>query len=84
MEWIPVTTRLPAHGVDVLVTLAPVRKGAKSKVAIGTRWDADGPSHCGVAGWSVNDDDIKTPLSWMALPLPFNHTSPIKRPDHQL
>ena len=73
MEWIPVTTRLPAHGVDVLVTLTPVRKGAKSKVAIGTRWDDHGPGHDhGGAGWSMHDEDIRTPLAWMPLPLPFN------------
>ena len=72
MYWILPTDKLPPHGVDVLVTLATGRGGLKRRVAVGAWWDAHGRGHCGEAGWSVDGDDIKPPLAWMDLPLPFN------------
>jgi len=72
MEWIPVTERLPTCGDEVIVTLAPVRKGAKTKVSIGVYWGPKSEDLDADFGWSLGGEDIKQPLAWMPLPLPFN------------
>lgn len=68
--WDTATVRAP-HGVEVIVTLAPVRKGAKSKVAFATRWSENSRGHAGPAEWSAHDDQINTPIAWMKMPTPY-------------